>query len=293
LPRGTFKTQKRGGTGVIGGAIKEGDAVDKVLASMTHDTLFFFTNSGKVFSIKTYEIPTSTRTAKGQAIVNFLQIAPEEKITSILKIPKDSNAKYLIMQTVKGTIKKTPLKDFENVRRSGLVAIRLQKEDSLEWVETTSSRDDIIIATSQGQSIRFKESQVRAMGRTAAGVRAIRLKNDDFVISMSVVRSSVKNPEYLVVSEKGYGKRTSLDKYKTQSRGGSGIKTAKITTKTGSLISAHVISDEVEGDLIASSNRGQIIRTTLKDISILGRATQGVRIMRLKGGEKVAATTVI
>lgn len=293
LPYGTFRTQKRGGTGVIGGVIKEGDAVDKVLGSMTHDTLFFFTNTGKVFSLKTYEIPTSSRTAKGQAIVNFLQIAPDEKITSILVVPKESKEKYMVMQTVNGTIKKTPLEDFENVRRSGLIAIKLQKDDSLGWVETTSAKDDLIIATTMGQSIRFKESQVRAMGRAAAGVRAIRIKKDDFVISMNVIRKTYKNPELLVVSEKGYGKRTSLKKYKTQSRGGSGIKTANITAKTGSLVSAHVIHNTTEVDLIASSDRGQIIRTTVKNISILGRATQGVRVMRLKSGEKVAATTVL
>ncbi|MEA2006811.1 MAG: DNA gyrase subunit A [Patescibacteria group bacterium] len=293
LPCGTFRTQKRGGTGVIGSSIKKGDAVDKVLSSMTHDMLFLFTNTGKVFSLKTYEIPTSSRTAKGQAIVNFLQIAPSEKITSILTIPKDSKARYMVMQTVNGTIKKTPLEDFEKVRRSGLIAIRLQKDDSLGWVETTSSKDDLIIATKNGQSIRFKESQVRQMGRAAAGVRAIRLKNDDFVISMSVIRNSYKKPELLVISEKGYGKRTSLKKYKVQSRGGSGIKTANITSKTGGLISAHVTEDVSGTDLIASSNKGQIIRTTVKDISILGRSTQGVKIMRLKSGEKVAATTVM
>ncbi len=293
LPPSTFRTQKRGGKGVIGGAIKEGDAVDKVMTVMTHDDLYFFTNTGKVFSLKAYEIPVSTRTAKGQAIVNFLQIGPEENITSISKVSKDSGAKYMVMQTVQGKIKKTKLEDFANVRRSGLIAIGLSKDDSLGWVRVTSGRDDIVIATANGQAIRFAESGVRAMGRNAAGVKGINLKKDDYVVSMNVVQKKLKKPELLVISENGCGKRTRLSKYKKQSRGGMGIKTLKVTAKTGKLICAHVVESEAELDLIASSDKGQIIRTALIDISVLGRATQGVCIMKLKRGEKVAATTVL
>jgi DNA gyrase subunit A len=291
----TFKKQKRGGKGVIGAAIKEGDAIDKVNSVMTHDNLLFFTNTGKVFQLKAYEIPESSRTAKGQAIVNFIQIAPDEKITTVLPISKDSDAKFMIMQTQQGKIKKTPLEDFENVRRSGLIAIVLQKGDALRWAGTTSGKDDIILATLSGQSIRFRESHVRPMGRSAAGVRAIKLKSEDSVVSMSVIRKDFSKPEYLVVTENGYGKRTPLDKYKSQSRGGSGIKTANITPKTGKIMSAHVICEEdlEQSDLIASSDKGQIIRTSTKDISSLGRSTQGVRIMRLKSGEKLAATAVL
>jgi len=292
LSPNTFRTQRRGGKGVVGGSIKEGDAVDKVLSVMTHDNLFFFTNTGKVFSLKSYEIPVSSRTAKGQAIVNFLQIGPEEKITSILSVSNSSEEKYLVMQTVQGKIKKTSLEDFENVRRSGLIAIKLQKDDALEWVGTTSGKDDIIITTSNGQAIRFKESQVRPMGRAAAGVRAIKLKKSDMVVSMNIIKKEFEDPQLLVITANGYGKRSPLAKYKTQSRGGSGIKTAKVTTKTGVVSSAHVISAESETDLIASSNKGQIIRTPIEHISILGRATQGVRIMSLKKEEQVAATTV-
>jgi len=291
----TYRSQKRGGKGVIGGSIKEGDQVDKVLSAMTHDNLLFFTNTGKVFQVKVYEIPLSSRTAKGNSIVNFLQIGPDEKITSMIAIPKDSKAKYLIMQTVQGKIKKTSLTEFENVRRSGLITINLSKGDSLEWIMTTTGKDDVMVVTSHGQSIRFKETNVRSMGRTAAGVRAIKLKGDDQVISMSIIyKETVANAQLLIVTENGYGKKTNISKYKIQSRGGSGIKTAKLNAKTGKLISSHIIlKDEVENDLIVSSNKGQIIRTLLKDIATLGRATQGVRVMRLKSGEKLAATTVL
>jgi len=295
VPADTYRSQRRGGKGVIGGSIKEGDQVDKVLSAMTHDNLMFFTNTGKVFQVKVYEIPISSRTAKGNAVVNFLQTGPEEKITSMIAIPKDSDAKFMAMQTVQGKIKKTSLKEFDNVRRSGLISIGLSKGDSLEWVTTTTGKDDFIVVTSLGQAIRFKESNVRPMGRTAAGVRALKLRKDDRVVSMNVIpKETAANNQLLIVTEKGFGKKTDIAKYKIQSRGGSGIKTAKITPKTGNIISSHIIlKNEEEADLVVSSNRGQIIRTSLKDIATSGRATQGVRIMRLKGEEKLAATTVL
>lgn len=294
LPPETFRVQKRGGKGVIGGNIKENDSIDKVLTAMTHDDLYFFTNNGKVFSLKTYEIPVSSRTAKGQAIVNFLQISPDEKITAIAKGRKKDAYRYLVMQTVQGKIKKTPLKDFEKVRRSGLIAINLNKDDSLQWVRPTSGQDDIILATASGQAIRFSEKQVRSMGRAAAGVKGIKLKKNDRVIGMDVIPATAEFPQYLVISENGYGKRTALKQYKKQSRGGIGIKTMKITAKTGHIVSAFILDKtELELDLITSSDRGQIIRTCVAEIPILGRATQGVRVMRLKTGEKVAAGTLI
>jgi DNA gyrase subunit A len=291
----TYRSQKRGGKGVIGGSIKEGDQVDKVLSAMTHDNLMFFTNTGKVFQVKVYEIPLSSRTAKGNAVVNFLQTGPGEKITSMIAIPKNSEAKFMAMQTVQGKIKKTSLKEFENVRRSGLVSISLGKGDSLEWVSTTTGKDDFIVVTSLGQAIRFKESDVRPMGRAAAGVRAIKLRKDDRVVSMNIVpKETIADNQLLIITEKGFGKKTDISKYKVQSRGGSGIKTAKITPKTGNIISSHIIfKNDKEADLVVSSNRGQIIRTSLKDIATSGRATQGVRIMRLKNEEKLAATTVL
>ncbi len=289
----TFKVQKRGGTGVIGGAIKEGDSVDKVLTAMTHDDLYFFTDTGKVFSLKTYEVPVASRTAKGQAIINFLQLTTDEKITAIAKVAKDTEAKFMVMQTVQGKIKKTALGDFEKVRRSGLIAIKLSAGDSLGWVRTTTGKDNIIITTAQGKAIHFKEKGVRAMGRTAAGVRGIKLKKGDRVVGMNIMNQTIKDPQLLVITEKGYGKRTALSQYKEQSRGGMGIKTLNVTTKTGELVGVHIIEKETEKDLITSSSKGQIIRAKLTDISILGRATQGVKIMRLKSGEKVAASAVV
>ncbi len=294
LPITTFRTQKRGGKGVMGGNIKEGDAVDKVLGAMTHDDLFFFTNTGKVFCIKAYELPSTSRTAKGQSIVNFLQIESDEKITSILAIPKNSDAKFMIMQTAQGKVKKTALEDFEKVRKSGLIAIKLSKEDTLNWVSTTSGSDSILITTKNGQAIHFNETQVRAMGRTAGGVRAIRLKKDDVVVGMSVLKKEHKNPQLLVVTENGYSKKTPVNKYKKQTRSGSGLKTLKVTPKVGNLVSSRIVeADDKESTLIASSNKGQIIRTNIDSISVLGRATQGVKIMNLKTGEKISAVTIL
>lgn len=289
-----FRRQKRGGKGVIGSNIKEGDAIDKVVFAMTHDNLLFFTNTGKVFQMKAYELPVSSRTSKGNAIVNFLQLGPDEKITSILAIEPKSEAKYLVMQTRLGTIKKTPLKEFENVRRSGLIAIKLDNGDNLGWVGTSTGNDSIILVTAQAQSIHFKEKNVRPMGRNAAGVRGIKLKKDDEVVGMNIVKSPIEKSQLLVISQNGYGKRSALISYKIQTRGGSGIKTGKITAKTGQLMSSLVLSTEdLEGDLVVSSDKGQIIRTPVGKISILGRATQGVRIMRLKNGEKLSAATVV
>ncbi len=290
----SFRSQKRGGKGVKSGSVKEDDAIDKVLTVMSHDNVLFFTDTGKVFQTKAYEIPISSRTSKGNAIVNFLQIAPNEKITSMKAVTKDSDAKNLVMQTTQGRIKKVPLQDFNNVRRDGLIAINLNKDDSLGWVDTSNGENEIMLVTLKGQSIKFDEKDVRPMGRTAAGVKAIKLKKEDQVIGMHVVQKEDKEALLLVISEKGYGKKTLLTKYKTQSRNGSGIKTTQITNKTGNLVSSHIIEEaDNEKDLIASSNKGQIIRTGVKSISKLGRATQGVRVMRLKVEEKVAATTIL
>ncbi len=294
LPTTTFRTQKRGGKGIIGSNVKEGDAVDKVLGAMTHDDLFFFTDTGKVFCIKAYELPVSSRTAKGQSIVNFLQIDSNEKITAILPISKDSDAKFMIMQTAQGKIKKTNIKDFAKVRRSGLIAIKLAKGDTLNWVHTTSGKDSVIITTKNGQAIHFNETQVRAMGRAAAGVKSIRLKKDDEVVGMNIITSKLKKPLLLVVTENGYSKKTPVNKYKKQTRSGSGLKTLKVTPKVGPLVSSRIVeADDKESTLIASSNKGQIIRTNIDSISVLGRATQGVRIMNLKAGEKIAAIALM
>ncbi|MFA6973632.1 MAG: DNA gyrase subunit A [Parcubacteria group bacterium] len=289
-----YKVQKRGGKGVIGAVTKEEDAIKKVLAVMAHDNLLFFTNSGKVFQTKAYEIPASSRIAKGQSVVNFLQLSQEENVTSIIAFGKDDNYKYMLMVTELGTIKKTAMEEFDNVRRSGLIAINLQKGDALRWVDATTGEDEAVITTAKGQAIHFKEKDVRGMGRTAGGVRGIKLKKDDKVVGMDVVLKNQKGNQLLIITENGYGKRTDLKEYKVQNRGGSGIKTANVTSKTGNLIGAAIINvDEIEEDLIITSEKGQIIRIPLKGISSLGRATQGVRVMRPDAGDKVSAITVL
>ena len=289
-----YKTQKRGGKGVIGANIKEDDIISQVYAVMAHDNLLFFTDSGKVFQTKAYEIPESTRTSRGQALVNFLQLSSGEKVTEMLAFNKDDGFKFFFMATEAGNVKRVKVEEFENVRRSGLIAINLGKEDKLSWVELTTGTDEIVMATSGGQAIRFKESDVRAMGRGAGGVRGVRLKRDDRVIGVDAVFKGQKGNQLMVVSENGYGKRSDLKLYKIQKRGGSGIKTASVTSKTGKLVSGRIVNaDEIESDLFVTSTKGQIIRIPLKSISVLGRATQGVRIMNMKNGDKVGASTII
>ena len=290
-----YRVQKRGGKGVIGATTHEGDAIAKVLGIMTHDNLMFFTDTGKVFQTKAYEIPESSRTAKGQAIVNFLQMSPEERITALIAFNKDDDYKYLFMATERGTIKKCKLEEFENVRRSGLIAINLEKGDMLGWVAPTTGSDHIIFTTSEGQAIRFKESDVRPMGRSAGGVRGIRLAASDTVVGMNIVRAEGKDLELIILSANGFGKRTDLKHYKLQHRGGSGMKTAKVTPKIGKLVGAQVIhkDDLSECDLMATSKKGTIIRIPLKSVPLLSRVTQGVRVMRPQSGDGVASFTVL
>ncbi|KKP69122.1 MAG: gyrase subunit A protein [Candidatus Moranbacteria bacterium GW2011_GWE1_35_17] len=289
-----YKTQKRGGKGVIGANIKEDDIISQVYAVMAHDNLLFFTDSGKVFQTKAFEIPESTRTSRGQALVNFLQLSSGEKVTEMVAFNKDDGFKFFFMATEEGNVKKVKIEEFENVRRSGLIAINLSKEDKLSWVKLTTGTDEIVMATSGGQAIRFKETDVRAMGRGAGGVRGVRLKKEDRVIGVDAVFKGQPGNQLMVVSENGYGKRSDLKLYKIQKRGGSGIKTASVTVKTGKLVGGRIVNaDEIESDLFVTSTKGQIIRIPLKSISVLGRATQGVRIMNMKGGDKVGASTII
>ncbi len=289
-----YKVQNRGGKGVIGATTREGDVIEKVTSVMTHDNLMFFTNTGKVFQTKAYEIPESSRTGKGQAVVNFLQLAQEEKITAMIPYNKNDGYKFFFMTTIHGVVKKSKIEDFDNVRRSGLIAITLDKGDTLNWVLPSTGTDEISISTAGGQAIRFKEADVRAMGRNAAGVRGIKLKGSDLAVGMDIVLKGQKGNQLLIITENGYGKRTDLAAYKIQNRGGSGIKTANITAKIGKLVGAHIINvDEIEGDLFITSLQGQIIRIPLKSISVLGRATQGVRIMKPSAGDKVAAAAII
>lgn len=296
LPPDTFRQQSRGGKGVIGVTTKEEESVDMLQMTNTHDNILFFTNRGRAFQLMAYDIPQGSRTAKGQALVNFLQLAPNEKVATMLAMANMTDAKYLVMVTKKGLIKKTSLEDFGNVRRSGLIALKLKGDDSMEWVKPSSGKDEISIITLKGLAIRFEENDVRPMGRTAAGVRGIRLHDKDEVISMDIVDPSNKNLELLIVGENGIGKRTALSQYKVQGRGGSGIKTAEITQKTGNLIHACLVdgSKEDNYDLLLMSNKGQTIRLPLKAVSVSGRATQGVRLMRFKEeSAKVASVTLI
>ena len=292
-----YKKQKRGGRGMVGMKTLGDDVVEHFLTAMTHDSLLFFTDSGKVFRTQVYEIPEGSRVAKGRGLLNFLELSSEERVLSLNalgKEDKEEGMKYLLMVTKKGIIKKTALEDFDNVRRSGLIAISLRKGDYLESVRKTTGLDDIMLITKKGQSIRFKEKDLRPMGRTASGVRGIRLKKDDEVIGVGVILTTKEKQKQflLVVTENGFGKRTDLKEYKIQGRGGSGIKTAQITPKTSHVATAIVLKGDEE-DLIVISQKGHVIRTKIGSIAKLGRATQGVRIMRLEAGDKVASIACI
>ncbi len=295
----TFRTQKRGGKGVIGLTTKETDTVEQFFSTNTHADLLFFTTAGRVFQLKAYDIPVASRTAKGQAIVNFLQLGPDEKISAVHDLTDliKGRCKYLVMVTEKGVIKKVDIASFQKVRKSGLIAIRLKKDDLLQWVKASSGKDEIILCTQNGQSIRFAEKQIRVMGRNATGVKGIRLKKDDQVVSMDVIEkdNQYNQLQFLVVMANGFGKRTSLRFYRLQSRAGSGIKTAKITPKTGHIIWGRIMNPKVEEkDLIIISKKGQVIRLPLKSVSTSGRATQGVRLMRFSDkSDQVASVTLI
>lgn len=293
LPTDTFRTQSRGGKGVMGLTTKEEDVVEELFTTMTHNDLFFFTTRGRVFQLKTYDIPPATRTAKGQALQNFLQLGQNEKVSAILSFDDLSDAKYLVMVTKNGLIKKVEKDAFANVRRSGLIAVGLKDDDRLEWVKASTGNDDIIIVTANGQSIRFKEKDVRPMGRTAAGVHAVRLKKNDSIVGMGVIDPKLvtKNIlELFVISERGCGKKTNLKSYKVQRRGGSGIKTVSVTQKTGQLVGGFITNIDDERDLVIISSQGQVIRTPFKSVPSLGRATQGVRLMRFKDEKDTVAS---
>ena len=295
----SYRIQKRGGKGLMGMETKEEDVVEHLLSCSTHAELLFFSNSGKVYQVRAYEIPEGTRISKGKAIFNFLSLGQQERISAVLAIPKTKKGEaegFIVMITKNGIIKKVESSSFENVRKSGLIAVTLKKDDSLIFAKLTSGSDEMILVTRKGQAIRFTEKDVRPMGRQAAGVRAMRLKKDDEIVGMDVITTNNKRPttndKLLVVTENGYGKQTLIKQFKKQRRGGSGIKCAKITSKTGNAVGAYIIGEE-ETELIAISRKGQVIRTGLPSIPVLGRATQGVRIMRMDTGEAVASITTL
>lgn len=287
----TFKQQQRGGKGIIGLTAKEEDSATALISTNTHANLLFFTSKGRVFQLKAYEVPSASRTAKGQAIVNFLQLGPEEQVNAILPVEKSQHSKYFVMVTRNGLIKKTTLDAFTNVRRSGLIALKLKEGDQLQWVKPSSGKDHIILTSNNGQAIRFKETDVRDMGRAAAGVRGIRLKTNDQVVGMDLLSNGdAKSQQLTVVMSQGFGKRSDLKSYKVQHRGGSGIKTAKITPKTGQIVYSFLTDSTPNHDILIISKAGQVIRLPLKSVSVSGRATQGVRLMRFKVGQDQIAS---
>lgn len=286
-----YKRQNRGGKGKRGMVTRDEDVIEHVINASTHDYLLFFTNNGRVFRLKTYEVPAASLNAKGIAIVNLLQLQPEEIISSVINISKkSSDAKNLIMCTVRGVVKKTPFEQYKNVRNSGLIAINLDKGDELKWIRMTSGEDEVVISTSQGQAIRFHEKGARPMGRVARGVRGIRLRQGDRVIGMDIVE---EGSSIFVISEKGYGKRTKIAQFTAHARGGVGIRSAVVNSKTGDLVGVKTLSGDDHQEAIVISASGQTIRLGLKDIPGLGRATQGVRIMRLNDKDKVVSLALV
>ncbi len=289
-----YKAQKRGGVGVIDVNMREEDFVTIFLTANTHDDLLFFTDKGKAYQIKMYDIPEGKRATRGKSVMNYLSLTAEEKITSVLALPKDlKTAKFsLMMLTRDGVAKKVSADSFKDVRRSGLIAIKLADNDELLAVRPVDKGDEVMMSSRSGQAIRFKENDIREMGRNAAGVRGMKLKKGDMIIGAEVIKKDKAGGEYLVMSENGYGKKTKLKEYKTQKRGGSGIKTMSITKKTGPLVSVRVLAGEEE-EVFAISKMGQVIRTPLAEISTLSRATQGVRIMKLREGDSLASLTCL
>ena len=289
-PLAEYKKQGRGGKGRRGMATREEDVIEHVVNASTHDYLLFFTNKGRVFRMKTYEVPAVGLNAKGVAIVNLLQLQPEETVTSVINVSKTNDAQNLIMCTVRGVVKKTPFEQYQNVRTSGLIAINLDSGDELKWIRMTSGDNEVVISTSQGQAIRFHEKDARPMGRVSRGVRGIRLRPGDRVIGMDVVE---EGSSVFVISKFGFGKRTKVSQFTPHARGGVGIRSAIVNTKTGELMGVKTLGDHDDQEVIIISKNGQTIRLGIKDIPALGRATQGVRIMRLNGVDEVVSLALV
>ena len=292
-----YKTQKRGGVGVIDLNTKEEDVVTTLLTTSAHSDLLFFTDKGKVYQSKMYEIPEGRRATKGKSIMNFLSMSAEERVTSVLAVRKEEwEGKWsLMMVTKNGVAKKSDASVFKDVRRSGLIAITLREDDALIAAKFVGKGDEVSLVTHKGQAIRFKESDVREMGRTASGVTAMKLGKGDAIVSADVIKKDNKGFEILIVTEHGYGKTTPVKEYKVQKRGGSGIKTAKVTDKTGLIVGGVVIGGEERtlGELVIMSQKGQVIKLPLKDIPTLGRQTQGVRVMKMRAGDSIASIVFV
>lgn len=289
VPSRTYRSQGRGGRGVTGMATRDEDVVEFLFAARTLDTILYFTDRGKVYSEKAYQVPDGSRTGKGVPIVNLINIVPGEKITATVTVPDFDQAEYLIMLTRKGRIKRTDLSEFESVRPSGLIALTLDHDDKLGWVELTNGRNEIIVVSRSGQAVRFDENDVRCMGRTAAGVGAMRLRRNDEMKGLDVVDSEAS---LLIVTENGFAKRTHLSEYNLQRRNGSGVRTlTKDMQKTGQVVAAKVVSNQ--GDITLISREGIMLRTALDNIPVLGRATRGVRVMGLRNQDEVASVAIL
>lgn len=303
LAPSTYRAQRRGGKGVVGMTTKLEDEIEHLITASTHDQLMLFTNKGKVFVLKAWEIPESSRQAKGQAIINLINIDQGEKIEAVLPLEKENGIKYIILATKNGTVKRVALSEFKNLRSSGMIAIKLDKDDALSWAKTTHGTMTVLLVTQKGKSIKFSEGDIRPMGRPAMGVRGITLEKDDEVIGMEVVTSKREAPadkrkkffhDILVVMEKGLGKRTPAGQFPLQKRGGKGVKAAENTSKTGNIAAALSVNEEID-QIIITSKHGQVIRLPLKNIPQLGRATQGVILMRFDKGknDSVAAVAIL
>lgn len=291
-----YRKQKRGGVGVVDIATKEEDIVTHFLVASAHSDLLFFTNFGKAYQIKMYDIPEGKRATKGKSIMNFLPLNGEESVTSVLAVPKGSalESSSVVFVTKEGVVKRVEAKSFADVRRSGIIAINLKGADTLVSASLATDKDTVSVVTSKGQSIRFAADDVREMGRTAGGVRGMSVKKGDKVVSAEVIPAGAKDASILVIMSNGYGKRTDIDEYKVQGRGGSGIKTAEVTAKTGEIIGARVITGNVEEEeLVVVSKKGQVIRTSIGEIPSLSRATQGVRIMKMREGDSIASMVAL
>ena len=291
MPIDTYRSKKRGGKGISGISTREEDFVKQIFTTSTHDTVLFFSNKGKLYRLRGYEIPEAGRTAKGTAIVNLLSLDAGEKISAVIPISDFEDSKYLLMATKNGLIKKTPLQEYNSSRKTGLLAITLKDDDELIDVRLTDGQDNVVLVTEKGLCITFDEKDVRPVGRSAQGVLGIRLDEDDTVIGMESILSNNKGVTLLAITENGFGKRTELDEYRVQNRGGRGVITYKITPKTGNIVGIRMAKED--DDVMLITNSGTIIRINVKDVSILGRATQGVTLMRTNENEKVVSIETV
>lgn len=293
LPNTAYRAQARGGKGVSGITTKDEDVVEHLLVASTHDDVYFFTNTGRLFKTKVYEIPSASRQAKGTPLVNVIQIGQNELVTTAITSSENTDGyKYFVFATRKGQIKRTAIEAYANVRKTGIIAMALPNDDELRWVHRSSGTDQIFQATAKGQAISYDEDEVRVVGRSAGGVKGINLRSDDRVISMDIIGSTTKSPDLFIVLENGYGKRTSFDHFRTQHRGGLGLKCANATDKTGKVVTVDVVTDDTVDALIISKN-GVVIRTAVKDIRRLGRDTQGVTLIKLNNGDAVASVALL